>query len=81
MYIFFNAITQGLGGVSSGMKDVSKYYLTSWWTIPVTAIVVNLINALFAKLIPIESKRISMFYWITSVIMTILLLLPYIIYM
>ncbi len=78
MCIYFIAITQSLGDVSPSIDAIANYYLTTWWPIPATAVVVNLINILFAKLVPIESKSISRFYWILSMMMTLLFIFPYI---
>lgn len=77
MCIYFVAITQSLGDVSPKIDAIANYYLTTWWTVPVTAIVVNLINILFAKLIPIESKNVSKFYWSLSIMITLLFVFPY----
>ena len=77
MYIYFIAITQSLGQVSPSIDAIANYYLTTWWTVPATALVVNLINILSAKLIPIESKIVSKFYWNLSIMMTLLFVFPY----
>lgn len=79
LYIVLVVATE-FGDETSNIKNFAISYFKTWWAIPATAVIVNLINYLFAKLIPIGTKWITRLYWGLSVIMTLILFAPFIIY-
>lgn len=59
---------------------IGDYYWRAWWTLPLTAIMFNVINILVCKKLQLKIKLLAIIYWIISIIMSLVLLSPWIVF-
>ncbi len=64
------------------LYDFACFYFMDYWqfTIPITAILFNLIIFLVCKLLPVKNKIFAIIHWIISIVLSLVLLSPWIMY-
>ncbi len=60
--------------------EIGYYYWTTWWPLPLTAIIFNTINIVMCRKFRIERKTLVVVSWVISLIMSTLLFFPWIYY-